>query len=143
VDLPGSEGHQGIGLQTEPFGPCDGGGEAAAELTCSDARDAHLQRHAEITAGEEGQEDVIANPESANVLVQLDIVDAVAPAQLVDILDLDGDSHGSFFPPAGLADQERLRDDNDLSRSAGVMSAGSKECGLERGGIKNIEPVLL
>jgi hypothetical protein len=106
VDLPGREGHQGIGSQTERFPQYDRGGEATAELTRADARNAHFQRRVQISAGEEGQEYVIANPETADIRVQLDIVDAVAPAQLVDILDLDGNAHGSFFPPAGCADQE-------------------------------------
>jgi hypothetical protein len=42
---------------------------------------------------------VIADPETVDLLVQLDIIDTVTSAQIVDILDLDGDSHGGFFSP--------------------------------------------
>jgi hypothetical protein len=101
MDLAGGEGDHGIGSQTEQVRLRGPGGEAATESSRANARDAHRQRRALIGSAEEGQENVIADPETANLLVQLDIIDTVASAQLVDILDLDGDSHGGFFPPAG------------------------------------------
>jgi hypothetical protein len=44
---------------------------------------------------------VIADPQTVNLVVQFNIIDTVGSAKLVDILDLQGDSHGGFFPPEG------------------------------------------
>ena len=100
MNLSGGEAYQGVGPKTEQLRPSDRAEESAAELARANAGDAHRQRLAQGGAGEESQANVIADAETANVLVQLHIVDAFTPAEFIDVLDLDGDDHGSSFPPA-------------------------------------------
>jgi hypothetical protein len=89
VDVPGGECHEGIGLQAEKLRPPGRTGETAAELPCTDTRDAHFQRLAQASTREESQANVVADLEPADAFVQLDIVDAFASPQFVDIFDLD------------------------------------------------------
>jgi transcription termination factor NusB len=99
VDLPGGKRHQRIGPQTEQLAANGSAGDAAAELTRRDARDAHLQRLAQVQARQKRQPYMIAHLEANDLLVQLDIVDAFVASQIVDIFDLNSDFHdGSFLP---------------------------------------------
>lgn len=43
---------------------------------------------------------MIADTETAKVLVQLHILNAFTPAECIDVFDLNGDGHGRSFPPA-------------------------------------------
>lgn len=140
VNLSGGEIHQGIGPQTEQFRPSNPVRESAAEVCRTDAGDAHQQRLAQGGAAEEGQANVIADPEAADVLMQLHVINAFTPAEFIDVLDLNSDEHGSSFPLAARSAREVARGGQRCVSLCMRDVCRIQKAGLEEEGIKNAKP---